>query len=73
MAGSVNQIKFIKLAVFCFVIKLNRMSLNCYSAFTLQIHIIQNLILHITLLNRFGKLQQSVRKSGLTVIYMSNY
>ena len=30
MAGSVNQIKFIKLAVFCFVIKLNRMSLNLY-------------------------------------------
>ena len=72
MAGGVDQVKLVVLAVFGVIAQRHRMRLNGNAPLPLQVHIIENLLLHIPLLHRTGQLQQSVRQSGLAVVNVGN-
>jgi hypothetical protein len=47
-------------------------ALDGYSTFTFQVHVIENLSLHVFALNGFGHLKQSVGQRTLTVVDMGN-
>ena len=72
MAGGVDQVKFVVLAIFGVIAQRHCMSLNGNAPLPLQVHIIENLLLHISLLHRTGQFQQSVRQSGLAVVNVGN-
>ena len=48
------------------------MALDGDATFTLQVHVVQDLILHILGFYRFGIFQQTVGKRTLPVVNMSN-
>ena len=72
MTGGVNQIKLVGLTVLCGIIELYGVCLDCNTSFTLKVHIIKQLIRHITLCNRVGKLQKSVCKGRFAVVNVSD-
>ena len=72
MAWGVDQVKLVVLAVFGVIAQRHCMRLNGNASLPLQVHIIENLLLHIPLLHRAGQLQQSVRQSGLAVVNVGN-
>jgi hypothetical protein len=73
MSGSVYQIEQIGLPIRRIVFHVHGARLNGYSALTLEIHIIEQLILHIALDNRTGKLQNAVGKGGFAVVDVRYY
>ena len=48
------------------------MALDGDTLLTFQVHVVQNLVLHLTGTEGAGKFQQAVCQRGLTVIYMCN-
>ena len=67
MTRGVNQVEGIYLT-FIFVLHLDGMTLNGNPALSLQVHIIQQLILHVAIGNRTGLLQQPVGQGALAVV-----
>ena len=72
MTRSVDQVKRVGDAVLTFVIKADGMGLNSDASFSLQIHIVENLILHLTLGKRTSKFQQTIGERRLAVVYMGD-
>jgi hypothetical protein len=72
VTGGVDQVEGVKLAVVGFVGQRNGMGLNGDAALTLQIHTVQQLILHISLGNRVGLFQYTVSEGGFAVVNMRN-
>ena len=62
VTGCVDQIQLIFLAVLCFVIKLDGVSLDRYAPLSFKIHIVKKLFRHIPDGNRLRKLKQTVGK-----------
>ena len=48
------------------------MTLNGYTALTFQVHIVQHLLLQISLRNRAGELQQTVGQGAFSMVDMCN-
>ena len=71
MAGSVDQIERVLLS-FILIVHLDGVTLNGNTTFPLQIHIVQQLVLHVTIGHSSGKLQQPVSQCALTVIDVCN-
>ena len=68
VAGSVDEIELIDLAVARGVVHLDSVRLYCYSALALKIHIVENLGGHIALRHGVGQLEESVRKGRFAVV-----
>ena len=68
MAGGVDEIENIVLAVVGVVNQRYRMSLDGNAPLTLQIHVVQKLVGHIPQGNRLGLFQNPVRQGGFAVV-----
>jgi hypothetical protein len=72
VTGRVNHVKSVALPVRVIVVHLDGVALDGDTPFTLQIHIIKGLILHIPFRNSFGELQQTVGEGTFAVVNMGN-
>ncbi len=70
MTGGVNEIEFVLLAILSLIEHPHRRSLDGNPFLALQIHLIQDLIGHLTGRDGTGVFQQTVRQGGLAVIYV---
>ena len=73
MTGSINEIEGVILAVLGMIAQIHRPGLDGNAPLPLNIHIVQQLILHIPAGNRFGVLQNPVRQSGFAVVNVCDY
>ena len=72
MAGSVNEVELIRLAVRSRIHHPNGVRLDGDAALALQIHCIEHLRLHLACRQRAGQLQQAVGKRALPMINMGD-
>jgi len=69
VAGRINEVENILNAIGRMnVFHLNGMALDRNTTLTLEVHIVERLVLHIALANGVGVLQQAVSKRAFTVI-----
>ena len=71
MARSVDQVERILLSLII-VIHLDRMALDRDALLLLKVHRVEDLILHITRIQRIRNLQHSVGKGTLSMVDMRN-
>ena len=71
MTRRIDEIKHIVLTVER-IVHLNRMGLDCDPTLTLQIHIIEKLILLFAFSNRTSCIEQTVSQGAFTMIDMGN-
>ena len=64
----VDQIEDVFLTVFALVVHLNGVALDGDAPLSLQIHVIQGLLLQLTVGNRPGRLEQTVGQGALSVV-----
>ena len=72
MAGRIDQVQDVLVAILRFVIKPDGVSFDRNAALTLKIHIVEHLILHVASTDRASQFEQSIGKRRLTVIDMRN-
>ena len=72
MAGRIDQVQQILLAVFGFVGQRYGIAFDCDATFAFDIHRIEHLILKLTLCHTAASLNQSIRKRRLAVVNMSD-
>ena len=72
MAWGVDQVQLVGIAVFILVHEAHGLLLDSNASFPLQIHGIQNLGFHISLLYRAGELDKPIRQGRLAMIDMGN-
>ena len=72
MAGGVDQVEDIGLAISRRVFDAHGVGLDGDAAFALDIHAVQQLFLHVAVGNRAGGLDQPVGKRGFTVVDMGH-
>ena len=72
MTWRIDQIEQIFMSVLAVIAQLNGIQFDRDAAFTFKFHIIQQLVFHITLLDRIGHFKDTVCQSGLSVIDMGN-
>ena len=72
MAGGINQIEMVQLAISGSIIKPDSLRLNCNPALTFQFHIVQYLLLHLTIRQTPRHLDKTVSKRGLSMVNMGN-
>ena len=72
VAGRVNQVELVTFTVFRFVVELNGSRLDGDAALLFELHIIQDLRLHITRCHSLRFFQKAIRKGGLSVVNMRN-
>ena len=72
MSGSVDKVENVLIAVAVIGVHLDGVALDGNSPFPFQLHIVQDLILHIPLGEGMRHLQQAVGQSGLAVINVGN-
>ena len=70
MAGGIDQVEDILLPVIRFIDRADGLRFDGYAAFTLEVHVVKDLLLHFALSQKTGHLNDPVRKRGLTMIYM---
>jgi hypothetical protein len=70
MARGVDEVENIVLTVVGMISETHGTSLYGNASFTLDVHVVQKLILHFTQLDRIGQLEDTVCKRGLAVVYM---
>ena len=63
VTGSVNEIEDIVLTVLRGIFKTHRTGFNCDSSFTLDVHVVKELILHVADSDSFGLFEDTVGKS----------
>ncbi len=68
VAGRVDEVEAVLVAVFRGVVQANALGLDGDAALALEVHRVEHLRLHFALAERAGKLQQAVGKRGLTVV-----
>ena len=71
VAGGVDQVQQVLLPVEG-IVHLDGLALDGDAAFTLQVHVVQGLILHIAVGDGAGHLQQPVRQGALAMIDMGD-
>ena len=72
MSRCVDQVKNIFVSVFCFVYSTYSLGFNGNAALTFQVHIVENLFLHLTAGKKSGFFNDPVCQCGFTVVYMGN-
>jgi len=72
VAGSVDQVEAIFVAVVSQVMETDALCLDGDAALALQVHRIEDLGLHLTLGQRAGEFEQAVGERGLAVVDVSN-
>ena len=70
MPRCVDKVENIFLSILCLIHNAHRLCLDCYASFSLKIHIIKHLCLHLTACEKSGFFNDSVRKRRLAVINM---
>lgn len=70
MTRSVDEVQNVIFSSFRMV-HLNCVTLYCDAALALNVHVIQGLLLEVSIRNRTRGLKQSVRKGALTVVDVS--
>ena len=73
MSGGIYEVKHIFVAVSALVGKSGSLKLDGYSPLSLQIHIIEKLLFHISVLHEACLFYYPVGQSGFAVIYMGSY
>jgi len=68
VAGRIDQIHLVVLAAFGSIQHPHSRSLDRHAALALQVHVIEHLLLHLTLRHRAGELQQAVGQRALAMI-----
>ncbi len=68
VAGRVDQIQLVLVAVLRGVVQANALGLDGDAALALEVHRVEHLRLHLALAERAGKLQQAVGQRGLAVV-----
>jgi len=72
MAGRVDEIQYVLQAILRFVVQPNCMRLDSNASFALEVHVVENLRLHVAASDRAGQLQQTICQSRLAVIDVGN-
>ena len=72
MSGCVDEVEDIGLAVICLIIQTDSSCLDGDAPFPFEFHIIQDLLLHITLCDRFCLFEDTVSKGGFSVVDMGD-
>ena len=72
MARGVNEVQGIGLAVFRFIIKVDGPGFDGDAPLTLQVHVVQELVLHLPLGHGVTQLQQAVCQGGFAVVNVSD-
>ena len=70
VAGSIDQVELVFLAVFGSIAETDRARFNRDAALALEVHAVEDLIGSIPRADRAGKFEQAVRQSRLAVIDM---
>ena len=73
MSGSIDKVKDILVSVFCLVYCPDGLSLYRDASFSLDIHVVKDLFLHLSLGEQSRLFYYPVRKGGFSVIDMRNY
>ena len=68
MARSVDEVQGVGLAVFRLVEQVDGPGLDGDAPLPLQVHVVQELILHLALRHGIALLQQAIRQGGLAVV-----
>ena len=68
MAWRIDEVQRVDLAVLRGVFQRDRMGLDGDAALALQVHVIQDLRLHVAAGHGLGQLQQAIRQRGLAMI-----
>ena len=72
MTGGIDQIQGIGFSILRFVLHAYSLALNGDATFALQLHAVENLVNHLSLLEDAGHFQNAICQSGLAVINMGN-
>ena len=72
MARGVDQVELVGLAVLCSIVHGHGTRLDGNAALALDIHVVQDLILHGALVHALGQLQNAVGQGGFAVVDMCN-
>src|SRR3989338_4754856 len=70
MARRINKIQFVYIPAGRLIRHPDSARLDSNAAFSLQIHVIQQLLPELSLVHSISNLKQSIRERGLAVIYM---
>ena len=73
MAGRINKIQLVAIAVFTLILHPHGGGLDSDTALPLQVHCVKDLLAHLLATDRPGGLQHPVSQRGLTVVNMGNY
>ncbi len=68
----VNEIELICFSVLRFVIKLDGVGFDCYSALAFKVHVVKQLLGHVSFCNGIGQLKEPVGEGGLAVVNVSD-
>jgi hypothetical protein len=66
----VDKVQDVFLSVFCFIFKADGLRLYGDATLTLNVHAVEQLVTHLTLIHSTGELYQPVCDGGFTVIYV---
>ena len=72
MARGVDEVQGIGLAVFRLIIEVDGPGFDGDAPLALQVHIVQELVLHLPLGHGVAQLQQAVRQGGFAVVNVSD-
>ena len=70
VTGSVDQVQHVLLAIVGGIVDADRVGLDGDSAFPLDIHAVEQLFLHVAILDRSGLLNEPVSKGGFAMVDM---
>ncbi len=68
MAGRVDEIQLVEIAIVGFVIEPHSVRLDGDAALALEVHGVEHLLHHLALRKRAGDFEQAIRKRGLAVV-----
>jgi len=68
VAGRIDQIQAVSIAIFREVVQANAFCLDGDAALALEVHGIEHLLVHFALRKRTGHFEQTVRERGLAMI-----
>ena len=72
MAGRVDQVEAVGVSVFGFVVQANAFGLDGDAALALQVHGVEDLLVHFAGAERAGHFQQAVGERGFAVVDVRN-
>jgi hypothetical protein len=72
VSRGVNKVESVYLAILGLILHLYSVTLDSNTLLALKVHIVKNLILHFTLIQRTCHLKQSVSKGTLAVVNVCN-